>query len=320
MRWGIVATGKIAHTTVVDLQAVGGAEVVAVASRAADRADAFAQQYGIPHAHGSYDALLADDDVDIVYIATPHSGHGEVVRAALEAGKHVLCEKSFTPTAAETIELAALAAERKLLLVEAMWTRFNHAIVRLLEELADGAIGEVRSVHAQFGIQFPPDETSRIWRADLAGGALLDLCVYPLSLIHLVLGVPDRVRAVGDIRPDGVDLTESVLLDYADGRLGHALSSITAPFGSHATVGGTEGQVVIDPPFHAPESFRIYRGRSFDPRVLTIKREGNGYVPMFRAIDEAATQGLTEHPLRPMSDTIAVLEIMDEVRRQLAEA
>ena len=320
VRWGIVATGGIAHTTVRDLQATANAEVGAVASRSQERADAFATQYGIANAYGGYDALLADDRVDIVYVCTPHAQHFDVVRAALLAGKHVLCEKSLTTTAAEARELAALAAQHGRLLVEAMWTRFNPAICRLLDELAGGLIGDVRTVQAQFGFAFPRGPESRLWRADLGGGALLDLCVYPLSLIQMVLGVPDGIRTIGDIEPDGVDVTESVLLYYDDGRFGHALSSIASMLGSQAVIGGTQGMVILEPSFHALETYRVILPRSRAGRSVTIRQEGAGFRPMFRAVTDAVDQGLTEHPLRPMSDTIAVLDIMDEVRRQLLAA
>ena len=320
VNWGVVATGGIAHTTIRDLQATPNAQVLAVASRTIGRADDFATSYGIGRAYGGYDAMLADADVDAVYVCTPHAQHGDVVRDALRAGKHVLCEKSLTTTATEGRELAAIAAEAGLLLVEAMWTRFNTAVCRLLDDLADGVIGEVRTVQAQFGFDFPRGPASRLWRADLGGGALLDLCVYPLSLIHMVLGMPDSIRAIGDIQPDGVDVTESVLLRYDDGRLGHALSSIASMLGSQAMIGGTEGMVILEPSFHALETYRVVLPRSREERRVTIRQEGAGYRPMFRAVTEAVEQGWTEHPLRPLRDTIAVLDIMDEVRQQLLAA
>lgn len=320
VRWGIAATGGIAHTTVGDLQATPNSEVVAVASRSQERAEAFAAKYAIGRAYASYDAMLSDDEIDIVYVCTPHAQHADVVQSALLAGKHVLCEKSLTTTAAEAREIAALAAEQGLLLVEAMWTRFNPAICRLLDELEAGLIGDVRTVQAQFGFDFPRGPTSRLWRADLGGGALLDLCVYPLSLIHMVLGVPDTLRAIGDIQPDGVDVTESVLLQYDDGRFGHALSSISSMLGSQAIIGGTRGMVILEPSFHALETYRVILPMSREERRVTIRQEGAGYRPMFRAVTEAVEQGLTEHPLRPLRDTIAVLDIMDEIRRQLVAA
>jgi predicted dehydrogenase len=199
--------------------------------------------------------------------------------------------------------------------MEAMWMVFNPAIRRLLDEVASGAIGEVRTVQASFGFPSPPDAI--IWRPDLGGGALLDRGVYPLTLAQLLLGRPDSVEAMGDMRDDGLDVTASVYLRYSDGRFANALASVADFVGVGATVGGTRAVVTLDPPFHMIESFSVVQPPFGAPRTVTEPREGNGYVPMFRAVSAAIADGLLEHPWRPLGDTIEVLETMDEVRRQL---
>jgi predicted dehydrogenase len=269
----------------------------------------------VPRWHGSYEELFADEDVDVVYIGTPIGTHFEVARAALRAGKHVLLEKAFTATAAGARQLAALAAEQGRFLMEAMWMRFNPTIRRLLDETADGVVGDVRTVQASFG--FPPPPDSILWRPELGGGALLDMGVYPLTFAQLLLGSPDSVEATGEVREDGLDLTASVHLRYGDGRFADLLTSLRGFVGAGATIGGTSGLVDVGPIFLAAESFTVLKPPFGAPRIVSEPKEGNGYVPMFRAVSQAIADGLLEHPDRPLRDTIAVLETIDEVRRQL---
>ena len=315
-RWGIVGTGRISASTVGDLRLAENVDLVAVASRTTANAEAFAAEHDVPRSYGDYDALFAAEDVDVVYLGTPISTHAELARRALLAGKHVLVEKAFTTTAAEAEELAALATERGRFLMEAMWMAFNPAIRRLLDEVAEGAIGDVRTVQGSFGFPSPPEAI--IWRPDLGGGALLDRGVYPLTLAQLLLGRPDSVQAMGEMRDDGLDVTVSVFLRYAEGRLANALTSVAEFVGVGASVGGTKGIVTLDPPFHMTETFSVVEPPFGAPRTVTEPREGNGYVPMFRAVSEAVAAGLLEHPWRPLCDTIEVLETIDEVRRQLS--
>jgi predicted dehydrogenase len=313
--WAVVGTGGISRTTAGDLHLTDDLDLLAVASRTIENASAFAAEFELPRAYGDYDSLFADDDIDVVYIGTPIATHAELARRAMLAGKHVLVEKAFTTTAAEARELAALAARQGRFLMEAMWMRFNPAINLMLRELDDGAIGDVLSVQAGFGIPFP--RTANIWQPELGGGALLDMGVYPLTLADLVLGPPDTLEATGAIRPDGLDVTASVLLGYGDGRFAHALTSLAGPVNPVASIGGTEGIVSFDAPFFATGSFRVVQWPDMHEREEAVEIEGGGYVPMFRAVCEAIGDGLLEHPLRPLRDTIDVLKTMDEVRRQL---
>jgi predicted dehydrogenase len=316
--WAIVGTGGISRTTAGDLHLTEELDLLAVASRTIENASAFAAEFELPRAYGDYDSLFADDDIDVVYLGTPIATHAELARRALLAGKHVLVEKAFTTTAAEARGLAALAAQQGRFLMEAMWMRFNPAIELMLDEVADGVVGDVLSVQAGFGIPFP--KTTNIWRPELGGGALLDMGVYPLSLAHLVLGTPDTLEAMGELRPDGLDVTASVLLGYADGCFAHALTSLAGPVNPVASIGGTEGIVSFDAPFFASDSFTVVQWPDMESRTMTVDIEGAGYVPMFRAVCEAIEDGLLEHPLRPLRDTIDVLKTMDEARRQLAAA
>ena len=314
--WAIVGTGGISRTTAGDLHLTENLDLVAVASRSIENASAFAAEFEVPRAYGDYEALLLDDAVDVVYIGTPIGTHADLARRALWAGKHVVVEKAFTTTAAEARELADLAAAQHRFLMEAMWMRFNPAFQRMLDEIDDGVIGEVRSVQASFGFPAPP--TWSHWHPELGGGALLDMGVYPLTLAHVLLGDPRRIEATGEMRDDGLDLTASAYLRYGKGRFAHALTSLRSFVGAGATIGGTEGFITYDQPFLSAGSFRIETPPEGTPEEITEELEGNGYVPMFRAVGEAIADGLLEHPLRPLRDTIEVLETIDEIRRQLA--
>jgi predicted dehydrogenase len=196
-RWGIAATGGIAASFAQALHETEGAELVAVCSRTQDRADAFAREHGIPRAHGSYEALAEDPEVDVVYVATPHSRHCNDAIRYLEAGKHVLCEKPLAVDQREAARMVATARANDRFLMEAIWSRFLPAYRELGRILAEGRIGEVRLVEADFGFAARFDPEHRLFAPELAGGAMLDLGIYPVQLAHLVLGPPDVVRAVG---------------------------------------------------------------------------------------------------------------------------
>ncbi|SSC25576.1 Oxidoreductase [Klenkia terrae] len=316
-RWGIVGTGGISRATVGDLHLAEDLDLVAVASRHEQTAAAFAAAHEVPRWYGDVDALLAADDVDVVYLCTPIGTHADLARRALLAGKHVLVEKALASTADEARSLAALAAEQGRFLMEAMWMRFNPAVRRVLADVADGRIGEVRSVRASFG--FPPPPGTAPWQPG-GGGALLDMGVYPLTLAHLLFGVPTAVEATGEVRADGVDLTASVFLRYGDDRFAALLTSLRSVVGAGADIGGTDGAITLDAPFFATGSLSVLSASSRRPDRVELPLEGNGYVPMFRAVAEAVADGLLEHADRPLRDTIAVLDTIDLVRARLLAA
>src|SRR5919202_3040042 len=204
IRWGVVGPGRIAEKVVEDFAVVDGARAVAVASRSLQRAQDFAARHDVERAHGSYAGILADPDVDVLYIATPHPRHHAIALAGLRAGKALLVEKAFTATVAGAREVVDLSRQTGVFAMEAMWTRFQPAVVRLRELIADGAIGEVRSVQADLGVQREFDPTDRLFAKELGGGALLDLGVYVVSFAQMVLGDPDTVRAAGSTLVTGV--------------------------------------------------------------------------------------------------------------------
>ncbi|SHK97562.1 Predicted dehydrogenase [Pseudonocardia thermophila] len=317
VRWGVIGPGRIATKVVGDLPLVPGAELAAVASRTSiERAEAFAAVHGGARAYGSYQEIVADPDVDVLYIATPHPQHRAAALAGIAAGKALLVEKAFTVSAEAAREIVAAANEAGVFVMEAMWTRFQPAIVRMRELIADGAIGEVTAVQADLGIAAPTDPADRYYNPALGGGALFDVGVYPISFAQMVLGVPDTVAATGRLAPSGIDLEESVLFGYADGRSAVLHASIRAARPGQARVFGTGGWIDVPPRFHHPSRIVLHRAGA-EPETIEVPATGGGYFHELVEVTEAVAAGRTESAVMPLADTLAVQELMDEIARQI---
>ena len=316
IRWGIVGPGRIAENVVADFAVVDGARPVAVASRSIDRAEAFARRHGLERAHGSYADILADPDVDVLYIATPHPQHHAVAIGGLRAGKALLVEKAFTATVAGAQEVVDLARSSGVFVMEAMWTRFQPAVVTLRELVADGAIGEVRSVQADLGIRRPFDPADRLFDLALGGGALLDLGVYVVSFAHMLLGTPDTVSAAGSVFETGADAEAGLLLGYADGRSAALTTSLRCALPGQARVFGTDGWIDVLPRFHHPETIVLHRGDA-EPETITRTKLGGGYAHELIEVTECVRAGRTESATMPLADTLAVQRVLEEAAEQL---
>lgn len=314
--WGIVGTGGIAQSVGADIARLPDARIVAVCSRTAARAEQFARSVGADRAYDSVDALVADPAVDVVYVATPHAQHHDAARRALLAGKAVLCEKALTVTVADAEDLVAVARERQVFLMEAMWMRFNPLVQAARTLARDGAIGEIRSVSANLGFAAAYDPAHRLFDPATGGGALLDVGVYPVSLVQYLLGTPDSVVAHGRLAPNGVDLEETLLLRYPDGRSGQVFSSLGARPAGDATVVGESGRLVLDGPIYAPPRLTIVRGDR-EPEVRTATADGSSYLPQLRAVHDAVLAGSTESAEMPWSDSVAVLRVIADALDQL---
>jgi predicted dehydrogenase len=315
VRWGILATGGIAAAFVADLRLLPDAEVSAVGSRSADAARAFARRHGIPRAHGSWRALAEDPGVDVVYVATPHVAHAAAAAQCLAAGKPVLVEKPFTLDEAGSAALVEAARRAGVFLMEAMWTRCFPAVRRMVELLRDGAIGRVVSVHADFGLVAPPDPGHRLRARALGGGALLDLGVYPVAFAHLVLGEPATVTARAALGPDGTDENTGLLLGWADGAIAALTCSITGDTARRAVVTGTAGRIELPRNFYRPAGFTLHR----DGAVTEVAAgfDGAGYHFEAAEVQRCLRAGLTESPLVPHADTLAVMRTLDAARAQI---
>lgn len=310
-RWGVLATGGIAATVVDDLALVEGAERLAVASRDLGRAETFAAEHGVERAYGSYEELLADPDVDVVYVATPHAQHHAVTSAVLAAGKPALVEKAFTCSLAAADDLVKQSRAAGLFVMEAMWTRLQPGIVRLRDLVADGAIGEIRSVTADLGFVLPFDPSHRLFDPDQGGGALLDLGVYPVSFAQMLLGTPTRVQATGVLNELGTDSESALLLGFESGAHALVSCSLLGDTPGRATVVGTEGRITIEPRFHHPSRILLER-RGGEPEVIENPLVGRGYTHQMEHVAQCLADGLTESPAMPLDDTLAVMGILDE--------
>jgi len=257
IRWGILGTGAIARVFARDLEYLPDARLVAIGSRSVERADAFGKELGVPHRYGRYADLVEAPDVDVVYIATPASAHRENMLLCLEAGKAVLCEKPFTLDAREAREVITTARRSRVFVMEAMWTRFLPAMVRLRELLAANTVGDLCYLVADLGAPPGPEPEPRIVNRELGGGALLQKGIYLMSLASMLLGRPDRVMSLGDLGVAGVDEQSAVLLGYPGGQLALLLCSIRAHTSREATVVGTTGYIRIHAPVNCPSSLTL---------------------------------------------------------------
>jgi predicted dehydrogenase len=313
VRWGILSTGAIAHSFVQDLLLMPDAEVLAVGSRAQVTADAFAQQYEIPRAYGDWDSLAADADLDVIYVATPHSAHHDAAKRCLRAGRAVLCEKPLTLDEPSSRDLVETAKAAGVFLMEAMWARCNPGIRRMQALIADGAIGEVSSVEANFGLAGPFSPQHRLRNPALGGGALLDLGIYPITLAHLVLGRPDSITAWASLTPEGVDQQTAMIFGYEAGGVALLGCGIVGATGATAVVTGQDGRIELPGPFFRPSRFTLQRNDA-EPEAVVEPLAGHGYVPEAAEVHRCLREGLTESLLVPHATTLEVMSIMDEIR------
>ncbi|RZT88927.1 putative dehydrogenase [Pseudonocardia sediminis] len=316
VRWGVIGPGRIADKVVADFGHVPGAELVAVASRSAERGAAFAQKHGIPRVHDSYRAIIDDPDVDVVYVATPHPQHRGIALAALNAGTAVLVEKAFTVSSVATREVAAASRSTGVFAMEAMWTRFFPAVVRMNELIADGAIGEVRAVQADLGVRNETGPDDRFYSAELGGGALFDLGVYVISFAQMLLGAPTAISAHGTLAQTGVDVEESIVLGYDDGRSAALYCSLQCATPGSARVVGTNGWIEVLPRFHHPDSIVLHR-HGAEPERIDAPSLGGGYAHELIEVTERIAAGESESAVMPLADTIEVQDVMAAVADQL---
>jgi predicted dehydrogenase len=315
IRWGILSTGRIAGVFVEGLRALPDAQVVAVGSRSQDTAEAFGAKYAIPRRHGSYAALAADPEVDIVYVAPLHPWHKETAILCLNAGKAVLCEKPFTMNAREAREVVRVARRRKRFLMEAMWTRFMPLTIKLRRMLADGVIGDVRMLQANFGFDVGDKPEARHWKHSLGGGALLDLGVYAVSYAHMIFGgPPESVSGAAHLGATGVDDQESITLKFPGGRIASLCCAVRTSLGQHATIYGTAGRIRIEPAFLRPAKFTLSLPGKPD-EVVEAPYPGNGYTCEAAAIHGYLREGKIEGDLMPLDETIEIMKTLDRIRK-----
>lgn len=320
VRWGILGTGGIARAFALGLRHAPGAVLAAVGSRTLDNAQAFARELGAARAYASYEALAGADDVDIIYIGTPHPMHAENALLALGAGKAVLCEKPFAMNRREAGEVVALARARKLFLMEAMWTRFLPALAEVRRIMASGEIGTVTQVHADFGFSATLDPEHRVNKRALGGGALLDLGIYPLSIACALLGKVENVQAQAIMSSTdediGVDATTAFTMRHEGGTLSVCSCSIRARSASELIVSGTGGSIRMHRMFHLADRITVDL-QDGSSRTIPTPYLGNGYTHEAIEAGRCLRAGLIEHPLMTHEDTLSIMELLDRIRGQI---
>lgn len=316
IRWGILGTGWIAHQQTTDL--VGnGFTVVAVGSRTQESADAFAAEFGIPRAYGSYEDLVADPEVDAIYVSTPHPMHAENTTLALKAGKHVLVEKPFTISAAEATAVVELATEKSLVVLEAMWTRFLPHMLRIREIIAAGVIGEVRTLLADHDQNLPKDPAHRINNPVLGGGALLDLGIYPVSFAHDLFGAPTSIQANAAKTATGVDRQTAIVLGYADGQQAVLHTALDTLGPNRAAIVGTLGRIEIESVWYTPTPFTVFDSdgavvERFDQPVMNRGMQFQAW-----ELERLVREGLVAGEILPAGESVEIMETLDEIRSQI---
>ena len=318
IRWGIMSTGGIANRFVEGLSVVEDAEAVAVGSRTQASADNFADKWLIPHRHGSYEALVNDPDVDVVYIGTPHPFHYENTLLCLNAGKHVLVEKPFAMNARQTEEMIKLARDKGLFLMEAMWTRFLPAMIQVREWLAEGAIGDIQLVRSAFSFKgdFPP--THRLLNPELGGGALLDAGIYPISFAYMVLGSPQTVNGTACFGETGVDVWSAYMLGYDNGKAALLSSGVQLSIPVESEIIGTEGYIKIHPPWigaRVATLAQLIGGNVFNTQTVHVPTVGNGY--NYEAVEVGAClrAGKLESDIMPLDESLDIMITLDTIRK-----
>ena len=315
IRWGILGTGKIARQFAEGLKFLPDAQLSAVGSRSLAQASAFGAQFNVPRCHSTYEALVNDPEVDVIYVATPHSCHKENTLLALSAGKAVLCEKPFTIDAGEAAQVIAFAREKKCFLMEAMWSRCFPLMTRLRELVHSDAIGEVRMLTADFGFRAEYLEEERLFDRTMGGGALLDVGIYPVSLASMLFGPPTRIASLANLGKTGVDEEAAILLAHGKEQLAVLSTAIRLDTAHEAILIGTEGRIRIHAPWWRPGSMTITRPNAAD-ETLEFPFPGNGYQFEAAEVMKCLRRGALESDLMPLDESLSIMKTLDTIRAQ----
>ncbi|MDD5133783.1 MAG: Gfo/Idh/MocA family oxidoreductase [Phycisphaerae bacterium] len=316
IRWGIIGTGAISHHFARGLGVLADAQLVAVASRTKGSADKFGEEFNVPHRHIGAEAIAADEDVDVIYIGTPHPMHVSDTLASLAGGKAVLCEKPFAMNSSEVMQMVACAKKNKLFLMEAMWTYFLPAITEVRRLITSGAIGEIRLVQSTFGFRCQWDPQSRLLNPVLGGGALLDVGVYDIAIAQMAYGrEPVRINSMAHIGQTGVDEQGAMIFGYDNGAMAVLTYAVRTQAVNEAAIYGTDGYIRILPNFWHAERIIVKAGQA-DEKEIKFEMVGNGYNYQAVEVMQHLRSGKTESSIMPLSTSIAMMKTMDRVRAQ----
>ncbi len=318
IRWGILGCGKIARKFASDLQWVKDAQLVAVGAREQSTADAFASDFQVKHKHNSYQALVENPEVDVIYIATPHALHYEHVMLCLQHKKAVLCEKAFAINYKQAKEMIDFAGSQQTFLMEAFWTRFLPHYLKVREMIAQGKVGAIQYINAEFGFKPTPPVSQRIYDPALGGGSLLDVGVYPVFLALDLLGKPDQINTSMVAADSGVDDQCAIQFKYNNGAMANLFSSFATNLATGADIAGDQGRIRLTHRFHGPTAeLEFYSGIVDSKQTVAFeKAKGNGYEYEAQHVTDCIKKGLIESPIRTHADTSLLTQVIDEIRKK----
>lgn len=312
LRVGIIGAGWIAEKAAITLKNLEGASCYAIASRSLEKAQAFAEKWQVSCAYGSYSELIADENVDLVYVATPHSHHYDVTKEALENGKPCLVEKAFMANHRQAADIVRISREQKVFLAEAIWTRYQPAVQIVRQLISNGQIGTPRLITATLG--YSMGNKPRIMRPDLCGGALLDLGVYAINFVRMFCDSPIEKMESQCVKSDtGMDLTNAISFTFANGMLANVQSSACCVGDNIGVIAGTEGNLIIDN-INNPQRIRINKRDRVFVKDINVPKQITGYEYEFLACKQAMEDGLIEPPQMPLEETLYIMKMMDELR------
>jgi predicted dehydrogenase len=316
IRWGILGTGRIARKFAADLQLAGGCELLAVGSRTKEGVFEFSKEFPVKYCHDSYEELVQNTEVDVIYIATPHNMHYENTLLCLNHHKAVLCEKPFAINTRQALEMINLAIEKKVFLMEALWTKFHPHYIKTLEMINGGMLGEIKSVLINFGFKPVPPINPRLFDPVLGGGTIMDIGIYNIFMAMSILGKPDHIDAVMTPASTGVDEQCAILFRYKNGALAQLFSTFSSNLATEADICGSEGRIRLTSRFYEPSAtIEFNRGRDIEKQIIPVHQEnGTGYQYEVRHVNECLRNSLIESPVIPFADTISLMETLDKIR------
>jgi predicted dehydrogenase len=315
IHWAILGPGKIAEKFASAFSQVPEAKLYAVASRDEQRGKVFAEKFNIAKVYISYEQMLADPLIDIVYIATPHTFHHEQTLLCLKNKKAVVCEKPLTLSTKQTTELVTASRANNTFLMEGMWTRFFPAIIKTLELIQQDAIGEIKFIRADFGFAAPHDPDHRVLNLKLGGGAQLDVGVYPLFLALLIGGTPKTIQAISKLADTGADETTVAQFEFENGAIAHILSSIVTDTPKQAEIFGSKGSIILQTPWHKSQMVTLKKNNG-EQESFKFPFEGVGFHYELRHATDCLQRGLKESELMPLSLSIQMAKVADEILQQ----
>ena len=313
--WAILGCGRIARKFSSDLKLLPNARLYAAAARDLNKAQEFATELGFEKAFGSYEAMLADPLVDIVYVATPHSHHYEHVMMCIDAGKAVLNEKAFTLTHPEALKMVQAARDRGIFLMEAFWTRFQPSFLKALEIVRSEELGKLKVVRSDFAFNAPKDPEKRLYNLSLGGGSLLDIGIYPVFAALSVLGIPDRIKALATFADTGIEESIAMVFKYKGGELASLYSSLATNSFVTTEYNCERGSLLLNRRWMAPTTLTVWKEGNHE-ETISFETQGFGYHYEAAHVMECLDTGKTESDMMPLDFTLQMMETLDRIRRE----